>query len=303
MSDSEHSYYTDASDDESHIASDIHSFLKKKPVYIRNSKGMSSSNINQLRSKLDRLTTNPAAVRDTRSKCDDKRKAEDLCKILQNELIGISSKLNSFGDIIRSLFDQFEKMEERFKKLDELEKDLTQLKTKMEEVEKTSMAEKTYANAAASVGTNINSNTDRLAKLEYKASEEERKKRNLQVTLTHPSIDTQSTDLDLNIRGFLASYLKMNSREIDTAMIVKKSTRNYTINIFFSDLRFKKYLFAARKKLRTENPEATEGLFLNENLTSFNFGLLKKLKSERLKENSHIQKTSRLYIHMMVKFT
>ena len=118
----------------------------------------------------------------------------------------------------------------------------------------------------------------RLEKLEYLSSEELQRKRLLQMTITHPAIDSSNENLDTHVQSFLR--LKMNDRAIDKNLNAFECPRNNTVRIELSDVRFKRFLFKARKDLRNNHPECYEGMFINENLTSFNFELMKKLKVE-----------------------
>ena len=74
--------------------------------------------------------------------------------------------------------------------------------------------------------------------------------------------------------------LGMETREIDVNMTARKIKIN-TVLICFSSKRYKGFLYATRKKLRTSNNPINGDLFINENLTGYNFDLLKKLKRER----------------------
>ena len=75
--------------------------------------------------------------------------------------------------------------------------------------------------------------------------------------------------------------MRMEAREIDVNFRVRKVSRNNTVMITFSVKRFKRFLFASRKRLRQNLPEQCESLYVNENLTSYNFSLLRTLKAEK----------------------
>ena len=75
--------------------------------------------------------------------------------------------------------------------------------------------------------------------------------------------------------------MQMPPRDIDSAFRVARGSRANTVVNTFSSRKFKTFLFAARKRLRREGESLASELFLNENLTLYNFALLKLLKSER----------------------
>ena len=83
------------------------------------------------------------------------------------------------------------------------------------------------------------------------------------------------------IQTFLASQMKMVSRSIDANLKVFKSTRENTVKLSFSDIRFKRFIYKARKQLGENHPQLNENLYFNEHLTTLNYNILKKMKSER----------------------
>ena len=141
---------------------------------------------------------------------------------------------------------------------------------------------KTYASAVKSISNTSPSGIvdgDRLDKLEYQASEEERKKRLNQALVTHSSLDTSAADLVAQAKTFCSQTLKMEQRSIDAQLQVHKCNRENTLMFVFSAVRFKRFLYAARKKLREQaNPPI---IYINDNLTTLNFNLIMKLKRER----------------------
>ena len=66
-------------------------------------------------------------------------------------------------------------------------------------------------------------------------------------------------------------------------MQVQKTFRANTIQLTLSDRRFKKFLFASLKKLgnRANSTSAFQSLFINENLTTYNYKILQKLNQEK----------------------
>ena len=121
---------------------------------------------------------------------------------------------------------------------------------------------------------------NRIDRLEYISGERERENRLLQVVISHPSIDPNCNQLKDHIVGFLSNTMGMTVREIDNSMSIIRKGRSHSVMITFSSRLFKTFLFAARKRLRGENSDQNSTLFLNENLTQYNFSLLKLVKSE-----------------------
>ena len=121
----------------------------------------------------------------------------------------------------------------------------------------------------------------RIEKLEFRSSEDERKNRLLQLTLTHPSIEHSHDSLNDHIKDFLCRTMKMNPREIDTNLYAQKSPRLNTVLINFSDKKFKMFLYSARKKLQNGEGDLLRKLYINEYLISYNYDILKKLKKEK----------------------
>ena len=103
----------------------------------------------------------------------------------------------------------------------------------------------------------------------------------MQISIKHPLIDPNSNNLHDDIAKFLAENMKITNREMDTSLIVQKTSRPNTVILTFSDRRFKLFIFKACKNLRTANDEVSSDLYLNDNLTPYNFSILMSLKRER----------------------
>ena len=131
---------------------------------------------------------------------------------------------------------------------------------------------------ASAVSAEMKNSNDRLNKLEYQNSEDDRKKKLLQVTITHNSFETDSNISPESVKTFFCEKMKMPPREIDQNFSIMKSKRKNTVIVQFSDRRFKIFLFQARKKLRSTSENDVSDLFLNDNLTSYNYSILSKLK-------------------------
>ena len=74
------------------------------------------------------------------------------------------------------------------------------LESRVEELEKQKCATdsahlRTYASAVSTPPVSSGNQSDRLEKLEFNASEEERKGRSLCVQITHPTLDPTSSEL------------------------------------------------------------------------------------------------------------
>ena len=124
-------------------------------------------------------------------------------------------------------------------------------------------------------------NNERLEKLEYQASENERINRALQVTITHPALDGNFQNVFWTATHFMENIMMMEWRQIDANMYVQTTRRPNTILITFSDQRFKSFLFKARKNL----PQQQVPIFINDHLTSYNYKILKLAKEERKRNN------------------
>ena len=84
-----------------------------------------------------------------------------------------------------------------------------------------------YANivGTASSSTNVIQTpppAERLEKLEYISSEDERRRKLFQVKVTHPAISNRSPDLEEHVKQFFAQQLNMPRREFDDRLCVPK---------------------------------------------------------------------------------
>ena len=258
------SEYSDAlsSDDESAsqaVSGGVKKCLAMKPLHNASQK----SKANSLRAQINKCKTTTSKARNS-TRIDNKKMFEDYVHDLSSDFFNLSKKFDTVCDCISNIFDR----------LDEVEKRIDSFVRRSEE-QHTQTAE-TFSSIAARPPDN-----DRLNKLEYVASEEERKKRQLEVTLTHPNIDPNTSDLTTHVKTFLLETVKMENREIDVNFQVRKVGRENTVLVTFSDRRFKRFIFAAKKRLRTSHPDDSINFFINDNLTSFNYNLLKKLKMEK----------------------
>ena len=72
----------------------------------------------------------------------------------------------------------------------------------------------------------------------------------------------------------------MPPREVDANLHVQKSPRPNTVLLKFSDRKFKNFLYSARKRMRNSELNLNY-LYINEYLTSYNYSILKSLKTEK----------------------
>ena len=109
---------------------------------------------------------------------------------------------------------------------------------------------KTYSEVASiSASVPEQPNNDRLDRLEFLSSEDERKKRILEAIITDPDVSEDSSDLKGDITNIFSRKLGMENRELDANMKVFRTNRKKTVRVILSDVRYKRFLYAARKKL------------------------------------------------------
>ena len=201
---------------------------------------------------------------------DDRKKLEDFMSDISSDLVGIQKKFDSLMNCVSGILNRLENIESRLATLENKETN-----------------QPSYSHAIQNGIPNESVSLPRIERLEFLSSEDERKNRLLQLTLTHPDIDNSHDSLNDHIKDFLCRTMKMNQREIDANLYAQKSPRLNTVLIKFSDRRFKIFLYSARKRLRNGEGDSLRNLYINEYLTSYNYDILKKLKQEkkRLEEN------------------
>ena len=224
----------------------------------------------KLRRKLKNCKNPKPSTLTLRSSKQDRSEIEESLSDLVRDSGEFHKKMQLLQDCMVSILDKFDALEARILSLE-------RASTQTSGTDGSS-----YAAVAAAASSNESRATlDRVVKLEYQSSEEERKRRLLQVSLTHPEIDTSATDLQTNVRSFLSTRMKMEAREIDSAFRVQKSTRENSVLIFLSHQRFKNFIYSTRKRLREANDSIVQNLYINDNLTPYNLALLRDLKSEK----------------------
>ena len=209
-----------------------------------------------------------------RSLRPNRKLVEDSVRELTTDISNFSKKLDTLLNCVLSILDTCEHLEARVGSLEE---------RKQVESECVGVS---YAGVVSQSSRLVESNTERVEKLEFLASETERKTRLRQITLTHPEINMVDGNLDERVKVFLTDKMGLSSRELDTNMIVRKTNRNNTALLTVSDTRFKTFLYRARTKLRSAKAALSTDLYLNDNLTSYNFKILMDLKRDRKRRKS-----------------
>ena len=240
----------------------VKKFMNEKPVYNKSSKSIKKNA--SLRAKLEKYKSTSKPGR-TSARVDNRKELEDHFRGLATDFTNLNKKFDLVLECLSETFDRLDSLEAR---MEELEKRQSENPS----------PQPTFSQVVAQP-----LDSERIDKLEFKASEEERHNRSLEVTLTHPDINgnTPAAELNTHVTSFLTEHMGMEIRERDPNFTIKKGFRDNTVHIKFSDKRYKKFLFAARKRLRQNHPANCENLYVNEILTSYNFGILKSLKAEK----------------------
>ena len=126
------------------------------------------------------------------------------------DLTNLHQKFGIISEVIVSVVDRVENLECR----------VSTLERKVNEWG-SSQQNSGYADALRSAPVENNA-SERLSRLEYESSEEQRKDKLLHVQITHPSLDHGSANHCEHVKKFLTEKLRMSAREIDSNMIVFK---------------------------------------------------------------------------------
>ena len=255
--------------------------MNRKPVYLKKSK--SKANFQKLKSRLQK--NNVPAEKKRSNRIDQRKELNECYSELQSDLTNLSNKFQLFHECITEIFDQIECLENRVEYLEENSKTINS------SIPEDNGKVQSYSAAVQS------DCTQRIAKLEFMNSEEERKKRSLEVLITHLDLDPANENLSTHVSNFLRSKLNMGQREIDSNMMVKKGSRENTAHLTLSHKRFKGFLYKAKKQLRVDNNIACNDLFINDNLTTYNFHILMSLKTARKSYPSTHNPIKSVYCH------
>ena len=277
MSDSE-SDYTDAiSDSESENGE-----VFKKLRYLEHFKpdykiDKYTTMADKLRTKLNTCkgTSNVENPGRRSDRIDDRKKLEESYRELQQDFVKIHKRLDNFWDIMSGILDKMEVIDDRLSKVERFEERLI----KLEENARQEPEVQTYSAAVRSQPVPVD--TNRIEKLEFLSSEDERKKRLLHSTITHPNLNKNSDDLKNHVINFFETTMQMERRIVDLDLQAKKGYRDNTVTVIFSDKRYKIFMYQAKKALRQNNCPEYNGLFINDDLTSFNYKILMDLKNYR----------------------
>ena len=198
------------------------------------------------------------------SRIDDRKKLEDILKDLSSDFVNFQRKFDNALDCIAELLNRVESLEDR----------VANLEKKTDVVKPQPSYAQVFQNSSMEGSKRIN-------RLEYISSENERKNRVLQIQITHPTINSSCENLAEHMKEFFSAKLKLPAREIDANFVARKGSRDNTAIVTMSDRRFKLFIYKSRRKLKLEEDSVCEELYINDNLTSLNYSLLKKLKEER----------------------
>lgn len=157
-------------------------------------------------------------------------------------------------------------------KLDDLYDYFVTLLSRVECLEKRLVAVESRESSGSSVA--------RIEKLEYRDSERARLDRATEITVTHPTLQAETTTAE-NLLDLLNTKLSCALRKPAVAHLrpIGPSSPS-TVLVSLSDIRFKRELFAAKNRLRRGGSDLGE-LYINEHLTSQNYEILKQLKKIR----------------------
>ena len=269
MSDSYDSDTTDSEEVPAKLKKAMKNFADMKPDF-KVSKKSKASTYQNLKNRLAKSKSQNTPQRSS-TRIDQRKQVEDCFKDLQESFGCIVKKLDVVYDCITNILDGMTVFEQRL--------------TKLEKDSGASRNTATYSQVARTT------EAERIEKLEYAMSEEERKKRMLQVSITHPSIDLTAGDPSECMKRFFATTMKMGRRETDPNLNVRKTSRPNTAIISFSDRRFKIFLFSAKRALRQANDQNVQSLYVNDNMTSYNFDMLmemKRVRKQKIDEGSMV---------------
>ena len=193
---------------------------------------------------------------------------ESTFQDLANDLIKINNNFECLMECFYTVLDKIDELGIAIARLDELENKVaafSQISDQPSNVE----------------SSHDHHHSSRLDKLEFSASEVEREKRQLQIVVTHPNINNESSSLTDHLTIFFTDTMLMTTREIDSNFKAVRGGQKHAVLITFSCRLFKTFLFSAKKKLRLNNSPQVDNLFINDNLTKYNYDILKRLKTEK----------------------
>ena len=247
----------------------INTCLNMKPEYTSAPKKKS---IKKLKAKLNEGKNLKYIMSRKSDNVDNKKRLDECFGDLSLDLKNyIDKKFEIFSGVIAELLDRVDCLES---KLSSLQCDSSRVNDP-----------KTFAQ---SIKTNISSEdaSDRIERLEFATSEQERDKRQLQVLITHPDLNPSVEDLAGHVKKFMTDKMGISQRELDLSLQARKVKRASTVLVIFTKKIFRNFLYSARKSLRSVNNPVCDNLFLNDNLTNLNFSILRKLRTERTRRRN-----------------
>ena len=222
----------------------------------------------EIRKKLVSLNCSDRQTRSVSQK--SRTEVADVLRELSTDFTKISKKLDIIADSMLYLLDKSSENEQR---IAHIEKNLSELSKKNKNPP-------SFANVVSA--EQIKNSNDRLNKLEFQKSEDDRKNKLLEVSVTDPSLNSNSTSPRADVNNFFVHKMKMSPREIDQNFVVHKAKRTNSVIVQFSDRRYKLFLFKARSKLKQNDQNSVINMYLNDNLTGYNFEILKNAKKIRV---------------------
>ena len=218
----------------------------------------------------------PPITRNKKMLANQRQDVQDSFNDLAEDIKKVHGKLDTLVQNLLDIIDHVDSLERRIDAID----------SRVSQISQARSDPPSFADAVSRNIVNSSTNNDRISKLEYTSSEEERKKRLLQITIKHPQLNASSTELSDHVKYFFTSKLGMTLREVDVNLTATKAPKDNKIIVSLTHRRFKIFIFKARRKLHLEDEDATKELYINDNLTTLNFGLLMKLKRERTRRNN-----------------
>ena len=262
------------------------SLKARKPEFLRAKKTMAKARC-EYTTMLNKLTTSEKKS----ARINNSKDIKDLIKDVQTDIANVGAKFDTLAKCLTGAFNKIESLESEIctlkSELSALKSDVLEMKTKPQ----ASTSNGTYS--AVLQATHV----DRINKLEFQNSEDERRNNSSQVLITHSSLNKDSENPVDHVKIFLRSKIRMENREIDANMTVRRAQRENTFRITFSHPRFKGFLYKAKKNLRLQNDAETAELYINDHLTALNYQILMGLKKKRKTYSENTDPFKSLYTH------
>ena len=126
---------------------------------------------------------------------NDKQKIEDMLRDFSGDLSSLHKKFDAFASVVVGLIDRVENMETRIATLEAWRHDA-----------QSNAQNVSYASIVQNGNIGENSTSDRIGKLEYNGSEDERKNKLFHLQLTHPSLVPNSATLSSHVQNFIKNF-------------------------------------------------------------------------------------------------